>query len=206
MNLFEAYSYSNPNISSHIIELQKRVFEKYKLPITQIVENSTHGDFLNKTIKNCKSEIVILFDIDSIPLTQHLYDILINELQKEPCIIGIEQKCNSNPHNHTYAGPGCLALSKSLYYEIGCPDLNQNGQKSDVGEELTWKCEEKNIKVKLLTCTSVEIPKWNLDNTRSFGIGTTYSFNNIETVYHQFEIRTQTQNFVDKCYSILNNE
>lgn len=206
----QAYSYGNSNISDEIFELQKLIFDKQNLQIIQIkssVDHSTfgHGDFLNETAKNCDSKYIVFFDIDCIPLVSNLYEIIIGELEKEQCIIGIEQKCNCNTFNHIYAGPACLAFPVSLYKDLGCPSLIQNNR-SDVAEELTWICEGNNIKVKYFTATSSEIPKWNLTEEKQFGIGTTYSYNGIDVLYHQFEIRNNCNNFINKCKSILNNE
>ena len=112
--------------------------------------------------------------------------------------------CNCSPFNHLYAGPACLAFSTELYKSLGSPSLLQNSNKSDVGEELTWVCEEKNINVKFFRVSSTEIPRWKLPSGKDFGIGTTYSYNNIDVLYHQFEIRKGSDNFVAKCKSILN--
>jgi len=202
-NIFEAFSYANSNVSNEVCELQRLVFKKLNLPLTQIRIDSNHGDFLTETAKNCKSRYIIFFDVDCIPLVSNLYDIILNELKDNNCIIGIEQMCNSNPYNHLYAGPACLAFPTALFRELGYPSLMQNGNTSDVGEELTWLCEENNITVKFFKVSSSEIPKWKLTNERDFGIGTTYNHNNIDVLYHQFEIRKGSDNFIAKCKSIL---
>ena len=200
----KAYSYANYNISEDIVNYQKRVFNKLQLPIEQIISNTTHGEFLSEIAKKGDSKYIILFDVDCIPLTSNIYDIILTELETEQCIIGIEQMCGCNPHNHLYAGPACLAFSTELYESLGYPSLAQNGNRSDVGEELTWLCEENNINVKFFKVTSSEIPKWKLTDNREFGIGTTYNHNNIDVLYHQFEIRKGSDNFIAKCKSILN--
>ena len=206
---YQVYSYGNSNISEEVFNLQQLVFNKQNLQITQIksfVDPTAfgHGDFLNETAKNCDSKYIIFFDVDCIPLVSNLYETIIEELEKEQCIIGIEQKCNCNPFNHIYAGPACLAFPVSLYKDLGYPSLVQNNR-SDVAEELTWICEDNNIKVKYFNATSSEIPKWNLTDDRQFGIGTTYSYNGIDVLYHQFEIRNNSNNFINKCKNILNN-
>lgn len=203
-NIFEAFSYANSNVSNEVCELQRLVFKKLNLPLTQIRIDSNHGDFLTETAKNCKSRYIIFFDVDCIPLVSNIYDIILNELKDNNCIIGIEQMCNSNPYNHLYAGPACLAFPTALFRELGYPSLMQNGNKSDVGEKLTWLCEENNINVKFFRASSSEIPKWKLTDNRDFGIGTTYTYNNIDVLYHQFEIRNGGDNFIAKCKSILN--
>lgn len=202
-NLFKAYSYANSNISHEVCELQRLVFKKFNLPITQIKINSNHGDFLTEAARTCTDKYIIFFDVDCIPLVSNLYDIILDELKSDDCIIGIEQMCNSNPYNHLYAGPACLAFPIELFKNLGYPSLMPQGNRSDVGEELTWLCEENNLKVKLFKVSSAEIPKWKLTDTKEFGIGTTYTHNNIDVLYHQFEIRKDDNNFISKCKSIL---
>jgi len=202
-SLLEAFSYANLNIQDEVCELQRAVFAKFNLPVLQVKVNSNHGDFLTEVAKDCSSEYIIFFDVDCIPLVPNLYDIILDELKGNDCIIGIEQMCNCNPYNHIYAGPACLAFPTALFKKLGCPSLMQQGDRSDVGEELTWLCEENNFQVKLFRASSSEIPKWKLTDDRDFGIGTTYSYNNIEVLYHQFEIRKSSDNFIKKCKSIL---
>jgi hypothetical protein len=203
-NLFEAFSYANSNVSYEVCKLQRLVFQKLNLPITQVNIDSNHGDFLTQTAKNCNSKYIIFFDVDCIPLVSNIYDIILDELKNDDCIIGIEQMCNCNPLNHLYAGPACLAFPTALFKNLGYPSLMQQGNRSDVGEELTWLCEENNINVKLFKAKSSEIPKWKLKDNRYFGIGTTYNHNNMDVLYHQFEIRNSSTNFIAKCKSILN--
>lgn len=202
-NTIKAFSYAHKNITQEVLDLQRQVFTKLNLQIEQIVDDKSHGDFLNHILKTCTCDYVIFFDVDCIPLTEDIYDIIITELQREKCIIGIEQMCNCNPHNHVYAGPGCLALERKLYFELNSPDLKENGNKSDVGEELTWACEEKGVKVKIFNAASSELPMWDLPDNRKFGIGTTYTYNNKEVLYHQFSIRMQNKNFINKCKEFL---
>ncbi len=202
-SLFKAYSYANYNISDDVIKHQKYIFDKLQLPIEQIVSDATHGEFLTETAKNCESKYIIFFDVDCIPLNSNIYDIILDELKNDDCIIGIEQMCDINPFNHRYAGPACLAFPIALFKNLGCPSLRQVGNRSDVGEELTWLCEENNIDVKFFKAISSEIPKWKLPDNRCFGIGTTYSHNKTEILYHQFEIRKGSSNFISKCQSLL---
>jgi len=197
---FEAYSYAYKNLSSDVLVYQKKVFDKFNLPLTQIQGNFNHGDFLKNILTTSSKKYVIFFDADAIPLKNNLYEIILNELRLEKCIFGIEQ--TGMPRYHIYAGPACLGLPVSLYSEFNFPCLNQTFR-SDVAEELTWNCEENAIKVKFLKVSHVEVPKWRLGYDREFGIGTTFSYNSEDVLYHQFEIRLNTDSFIKKCKSIL---
>jgi hypothetical protein len=197
---FRAVSYAYRNISTEILNYQKKVFEHFNLEIEQHVGEFDHGQFLQHILKEEKTKYTVFFDVDCIPLASNLYDIIQEELTKEECILGIEQ--TGMPRYHIYAGPACLALSSQLYKKLESPSLNQNFR-SDVAEELTWRCEERAIKVKYFTVGNVEHPKWRLGYDRSFGIGTTYTFRGCNVLYHQFEIRNNSSNFIDKCKNVL---
>lgn len=199
--MFEAYSYAYKNISMDVLEYQKRVFEKFGLPITQVVGDINHGEFLEKILRTNNKKYTIFFDADCIPLTRDLYNIILKELETEKCIIGIEQ--TGNPRYHIYAGPACLALPTELYTEFNTPVLNQT-HRSDVAEELSWVCEERAIKVKYFKVSHVEVPKWRLGYDRMFGLGTTYLYDNKDVLYHQFEIRYSANLFIEKCKTVLN--
>lgn len=208
--LFEAYSFVCPNVPFIVQEYQKRIFDKFNLPIIQIREDISHGAFLNKTIKNSTAKYVIFFDVDCIPLTEHLYDIIIKELEAEKCIIGAEQMCNYNYEKrgtgHIYAAPACIGIPTSLYKELGEPTLEPIGPfRSDTAEELTWACEQNNIKVKLFNITCSENIVWRLDEHRNFGHGSTYSHLGKDVLYHQFEIRMTNELFIKKCNFLLDD-
>jgi hypothetical protein len=202
MQNFEAISYSYTNLPNIVLQKQKEVFDKFNLPLTQIISDIQHGAFLEQILKTTNKNYIIFFDVDCIPLTKDLYDIILNEITTEKSIIGIEQ--TGEPRYHIYAGPACLGLPVSVYHEIGQPKLQQTFR-SDTAEEITWCCEERAIKVKYFKLSHVEKPKWKLGHDRMFGIGTTYSFNNKDILYHQFEVRYNYSSFINKCNSILNN-
>jgi hypothetical protein len=201
--MIEAYSYAYNSLSKDVLIYQKQIFDKFDLPIIQIQDNLNHGQFLTHILNTSKSKYVMFFDADAIPLTKNFYNIVLEELEKEKCIIGMEQ--TGMPRYHIYAGPACLAMPVSLYSEINYPCLNQTFR-SDIGEEITWCCEERAIPVKFLKISHVESPKWRLGYDREFGIGSTYSYKNQDVLYHQFEIRLNTHNFIKKCINILENK
>jgi len=209
--IFEAYSFVCPNVPVQVQDYQKQIFDRFNLPIKQIREDISHGGFLNRTIKNSQAKYVIFFDVDCIPLTPNIYDIIIKELEQEKCIIGTEQMCNYNYEkrgtSHIYASPACLGVPTKLYHELGSPTLEPVGPyRSDTAEELTWTCEEQNIKVKLFKILTSETIAWKLNDTQNFGHGTTYTYNNKEVLYHQFEIRKSHELFLNKCKNILKDE
>lgn len=198
--MIKAYSYAYNTLPKEVLEYQKKVFDKLELPLTQINGDMDHGEFLEHILKTEKEEFVLFFDADCIPLTANFYTLVLEELKQTKCIIGIEQ--SANPRTHIYAGPACLGMPTALYHEFNYPCLNQT-YRSDVAEEITWYCEENTIPVKYFNVSSIEQPKWKLGETRQFGIGTTYAYNGIDVLYHQFEIRRYQDRFIKKCIEQL---
>ena len=61
--ILETYSYGNSNIPVDVFTLQKKVFDKFNLPIKQVEGNLPHGVFLTETAKACNSKYIIFFAI-----------------------------------------------------------------------------------------------------------------------------------------------
>ena len=69
-------TFYDKKIKPLIVDLQRRVFERYGFTINQImVDNwTTHGDAVDNYLKNLNDpdEIIVLFDIDAIPLNKKI--------------------------------------------------------------------------------------------------------------------------------------
>ena len=86
--------------------------------------------------------------------------------------------------------------------DIGQPSFNETNR-GDVAEELTFICEKLGKEFKVLEKKHSEDEIWPLKGGRFFGHGTTYGD---DLVYHQFEIRKQNINFINKCKNIITNK
>ena len=197
---FEAISYAFNSLPEIVLKKQKKVFNFFNLPLTQCVGNMLHGTFLEHILKTTDKDYIIFFDADCIPLIGNIYCLILDEISKEASIIGIEQ--TGQPRYHIYAGPACLGVPVKLYKELGCPSLNQTFR-SDTAEELSWVCEEHAKKIKYFKVSHVEEPRWRLGYDREFGIGTTYQYNNVDVLYHQFESRFNVDPFLKKCDLVI---
>lgn len=194
-------SYGFENLSNDIFSYQKKVFDKLNIPLNQFIGNKRHPEFMDFIINTLDMDYFVFFDIDCIPLRENVIEELIGAIG-ETTMIGIEQQCNSrNIVDHIYAGPACFAISKNFYAELGKPSFNET-HRGDVGEELTFVCENLGKEFKVIPKTHSEDEIWRLKGGRFFGHGTTYG----DMVYHQFEIRSYNGNFINKCKEILNNE
>ncbi len=195
-NIIAPITYCFHNLNPEVAKYQKKVFDFFKLPLNQFSGGLSHGRFIDEIINSTNFDAYIIFDIDCIPLKNIIYDYLLIELFKEECIIGIEQTCNCNTSiGHIYAGPACFAITKNTYEKLGKPSFCEN-IRSDVAQELTHVCREKNIKTKFLKFGHANNKLWKLDNNRCFGFGSIYE-NGL--IYHQFQITKNGQEFINKC-------
>ena len=139
-----------------------------------------------------------MFDIDSIPLDNKIIDEGIEWAKNNLGLFSVAQR-HYRKSEVVYASPAFLIFSKKTYDTIGRP-LFVETRRSDVAGELTHKCIEKKLQVKLMWPSSVEEEKWILKNDQKFGRGTTYG----DRVYHAFESRMDNVSlFVNKCKEIL---
>ena len=178
----------NDMIPSNVVDGQRKIFEKFGEKIIQIKPATWggHAHTLDEWIKNNEWDHLIVLDIDCIPLNK---DVIKNAREWVQNNIGLYSVAQNPNHIHNavdYASPAFIAFSKKTFEELGKPSFQGSNQPPwDVGGEFTYKALEKNIPVKLMYPSEVEIPKWKFADGSMFGIGTTYE----NKVYHHFEGR-----------------
>ena len=91
--------------------------------------------------------------------------------------------------------------NSKFYNELDRPSFKET-HRSDVGEELTHICEEKNKNFFLFKKTFSENNLWKLGENDYFGHGCIYDE---DLIYHQFEIFQNQNKFIKKCLEILNS-
>ena len=197
-----AVTFYNNKIDDQIVQYQKKVFDHFGLKINQINSPTWpgHGHLVDQHIKSLGNnwDIFVLFDIDSIPLDNKIIDEGIEWAKNNLGLFSVAQR-HQRKSEVVYASPAFLIFSKKTYDTIGRP-LFVETRRSDVAGELTHKCIEKKLQVKLMWPSSVEEEKWILKNDQKFGRGTTYG----DRVYHAFESRMDNVSlFVNKCKEIL---
>jgi hypothetical protein len=192
-------SYQYNNLDPLVSKYQYEVFKKFNIELNQFQGNLKHSEFMDKIINEYDYDFYIFFDIDCIPLKKGIIEYIIEKIGTTS-MIGIEQQSNS-PYilSHIYAGPACFGISKQFYNELGRPSFNGT-KRSDVGEELTYICEEKCKKFYVFKKTYSENNLWKLGLKDYFGHGTIYEE---DLLYHQFEILKNQYKFLDKCKEVL---
>ena len=196
----------NDLISNVITEGQRKVFEDFGEKIIQIKPETWkgHAHGVDNYLKNNEWDHVIVVDIDCIPLNKNVIKEAREWVMNNIGLYSVAQNANHLPDSLDYASPAFIAFSRKTYEELGEPSFscNPNGITPwDIGGELTHRAREKNITVKLMYPSNVEIPKWKFKDGRMFGNGTTYE----DKIYHHFESRdmnNETKTFIDKCNQV----
>ena len=185
-----------------VIEAQAKVVNAFLPPDCDFVQwfSGDHSYGIDTFLRRDKHEVVVLLDIDCIPLNREILPQMIAKA-REGILVGCVQRANHIENGqHLYAGPCGTAFSRELYDRIGRPSFAAT-ERGDVGEELTYGCERLGIPVELLWPTHVVSPRWHLRDGKMFGNGTTYA----NALYHAFEIGIglTRQMFLEKCREVL---
>lgn len=198
----EAVTFYNTKIDNQIVEYQKKVFEHFGLQINQINSPTWpgHGHLVDEHLQKLGDDwdIFILFDIDCIPLDDKIIQEGKEWAKKNLGLFSVAQR-HYRKSEMVYASPAFLIFSKKTYDLLGKPSFVET-KRSDVAGELTHKCIEKQLLIKLMWPSNVEEEKWILKDNQKFGRGTTYE----NRVYHAFESRMDNIScFVNKCKEII---
>lgn len=202
-------TFYNENVDPLVPAMQKLTFEKLGLKINQYKMEGAdwkgHGgtidDFIEEVFLHSEDNILVIWDIDCIPLNADIVNEAI-AFADAGGIMGIAQKANHIPNSIIYASPAFIAISRATYIALGAPKFACT-DRSDCAGEITHSAREHGVEVRLLYPIHSEIPLWQLDGTIMFGKGTTFGKNDI---YHAFYSRKDnTDMFVRKCNELLNN-
>jgi len=196
-------SFSLLNVQPEVREAQRRVFDKFGVPLRQVAENrpcrdSQHPAMMDDFLKTVDADVVAVFDVDCVPVRGGLVKRVADETS-DGSIFGIAQR-DVRKTDGIYAGPGFLSFRMETFRRLGSPSFVPT-REHDCGGLLSRTARERGVRVKLLWPTSVAVPKWDLGNGMRFGIGTTYG----ELVHHNFEIRVpdRRRRFLDFCAGLV---
>lgn len=200
-------TFYNSKINPEFPKLQKRVFEKFNQNINQIkIDNwVSHGEHVDEFLRdiNNEDEIIVLFDIDCVPLNSEIIPKAMKWANENLGIYSMAQTAPNLGYPIIHAAPAFMVFSIKTYNFLGKPSFKTN-KRSDCGAEMTWSAREKGVDVFLLYPTHSELPHTKVENGQGsimFGYGTTYS----NSIYHAFESRFSSKDnfFLNKCKEIL---
>jgi hypothetical protein len=193
------------NIEKQVVASQAEVVRRF-LPADCAFHQvlvTDHGFGIDECLSRLEYDLYVMLDIDCIPLNAKALPRLI-EIARSNTLIGCVQRANHiNNGSHLFAGPCGVAFSRELFENLGRPSFRATAR-GDVGEEVTYRCEEVGYPVELLWPTHVVAPKWALTDNRFLGHGTTYA----DALFHAFEIRWKATEglFLEKCRQVIANE
>ena len=159
--------------------------------LRQLLTRRSHGEALDELISLTEAELVVILEIECVPMTG-----------RHPGPGGAGPGRQSSPA--TCSAPitspttPTSARSAALFGSGSDAVVPARG---DVGQELTYRCEEISAPVAMLWPSFIEEPCWGLTRGRRFGINTEYD----GAFLHTFNIRSSQfqQRFIDRCRAIL---
>src|SRR6266702_2664435 len=83
------------NVPQSVVSAQAAVFRKFGQPIEQIRTTLDHGPAIDQYIRHSKFDVLLIFDIDCIPLNEHVVPEAIDIVANRPCLYGLRQNSNS---------------------------------------------------------------------------------------------------------------
>lgn len=191
------------NIPAEVVQAQRAVLDAFApagFEVRQVLTRRSHGAALDEVMASAEADLVLILDIDCVPLTPAAIPDLAARAASG-ALAGCVQRANHIDNGaHLYVGPFCMALTRALWERLCRPSFEPTGR-GDVGEELTYRCEETGAPVELLWPSLVEAPCWDLTDGRQFGVNTEYD----GAFLHTFNIRSpdNQRRFVDRCRAIL---
>jgi hypothetical protein len=191
------------NIPAEVVAAQRQVLEALAPPdfeLRQVLTSRSHAAALDEIMAGAEAELLLILDIDCVPLTRAAIPALAAKAAGG-ALAGCVQRANHIDNGaHLYVGAFCMALSRALWDRLGRPSFEPTGR-GDVGEALTYACEDAGAPLALLWPSHVEEPQWDLTEGRRFGVNTEYD----GAFLHSFNIRSREyqQRFVDRCRAIL---
>lgn len=192
-------SFYMDNIPASVVLAQAAIVRKFLPPgfvFRQVKTTQSHYESLDSYMKNCGDDVTIFLDIDCVPLhSEGLSELASFALQGR--LVGCVQRASHIDNAaHLYVGPFCLALTKVLWEELGCPSFMPTAV-GDVGEQLTYACEEKGVPVTFIWPSKVDDARWPLTKNKWFGLNAEYG----QAFFHAFSIREDgnREKFLEYC-------
>jgi len=187
------------------INAHRLVTGHFEIPVNYYEENSPHGLWMDRVMRNSTSELIVFFDSDCVPVSKENMIECIRSVQKTKTFLGVAQASNHiPPKSHVYAAPAFYVIAKECWEKMGRPSFAES-YRGDVAEEVSYTAESMGVRYRCLYPSTFEREPveglWPLGNFGYYGVGTT--FNN--TVYHLYQGRmgNNIQLFVERCKEIV---
>jgi hypothetical protein len=186
-NKMAVVSFYMSNISKDVVAAQAEIISRF-LPVgVDVIQLHTgfgHANSIDLFLCFSRYEIIILLDIDCIPISIDAFPTLIAQA-RAGFLVGAAQRAHHIDNEcHIYVGPFLMGLNMAAYRQLGRPRFSET-RRGDVAEELTYRAEAHQCEIKFLWPTSCEAPLWHLTDDAYFGRNTIYE----NSFLHAFQIR-----------------
>lgn len=205
------------NIPNEVRIAQKSVWDKFYPNL--LYHHHTylrHGKTLDTILEETQADILIIADIDAIPLNSTIIPKMVN-LSAKGYLVGNAQSSSHLPDTeHVFIAPSFMAINVKIYRELGSPSFEASTT-GDVAQDLTraWQKERRIIPLYPIHYESSPVPVrlpdgaisnplyWLTDN-RTYGLNTTFSLKDSADSFHGFQSsHAQQDRFISKCYEVL---
>lgn len=187
------------------ITAHKRVANHFDFPINYYEEDTPHGIWMDRVMRYSKSDIVVFFDSDCVPISYDNVQECIKYVRRTGTFLGIAQVSNHlSPKSHIYAAPAFYVITPDCWETLGRPSFAETSR-GDVAEEVSYIAESQGVRYRCLYPSTFEREPvegiWPLGNYGYYGIGTTFD----QTVYHLYQGRmgNNLELFVERCNDIV---
>jgi hypothetical protein len=196
-------SFYMPNIPRRVVAAQRALLKRLvprEVAIEQTMTVRSHERALDHLMATTPYETVVVLDIDCVPIAEGAIDRLIRRAEGGHLAGAAQRASHIQNGGHVYVGPFCLAVSRSTFAKLQ-PVSFRRTPRADVGEELTYAAEGKEVPIDYLWPTGSDDDIWELVPGRRFGHGTVYDGD----FWHAFEIRSARhhQKFIQRCEAEL---
>jgi Glycosyl transferase family 2 len=198
-----AVSFYMNNIAPAVVSSQWAVLQTLApsgFAFEQILTSLSHGAAINEFLASARQDLIVLLDIDCVPLTARALPTLVARAAAG-ALAGCVQRANHIQNGaHLYVGPFCMAFRRRLWEDLGRPSFEPTAR-GDVGEEFTYRCEAAGRSVDMLWPSFMAAAHWDLTDGRQFGPNTEYD----GLFLHAFGIRDPANQlgFLQRCRSIV---
>lgn len=218
-------SFYGDDLPIEIIELQKKVFDLFKIDVEQIpfknnLDNNRHADSIEDYLnENDNWDSITLFDVDCIPIEKNCIEKALDIIKDDKTLYGNAQASNVfdvNPHKTPpFAAPSFLSFTRKFWETSNCKSFrfthypNPNGHMTevDVAEKFTRENEKQGRKIILsYPIKTMADFTWKYDGSFgykkfNYGNGTEYE----SGTFHNFQIRIPDKQivFVEYCKKLL---
>jgi cephalosporin hydroxylase len=204
------------NIPFELRDAQKSVWDTFHPDLMNHQHTYlSHGKTLDRILELTPSDILIIADIDAIPLNDKIIPRMI-ELASNGYLVGNAQSSSHlRDTEHTFVAPSFMAINVKAYRHIGSPTFEPS-KTGDVAQDLTraWgdkirfllpiHYESSPIPVTLPSGVVSKPPYW-FTSGRTYGLNTTFSLEGKPDSFHGFQ-SSNGKRFIAKCAEVLDGQ